>query len=103
MRNENATKVVLLKNIVQKDNHTFSITWSDGSIDHFRLSELQKNCPCAGCVDEITGKRIANAQKVSDNVTALRIENVGHYALKVHFTTGCSRGIYSFDYLRRLV
>jgi ATP-binding protein involved in chromosome partitioning len=95
-------KIVLLDTIKQKNNYTFSIKWTDGTTDDFRLCELQRNCPCAGCVDESTGRRLSHLDAVPDHLTAIKIENVGRYALKIHFASGCSRGIYSFDFLRLL-
>ncbi|GAB4226096.1 MAG: hypothetical protein Tsb0021_01790 [Chlamydiales bacterium] len=89
-----------LRRIWQKDNFTFCIEWSDGREQSFRLSELQKSCPCAACVDEDTGKRLADPKAVDPNLKALKIENVGRYALRVSFTSGCSYGIYTFRYLR---
>lgn len=90
---------VLVKAIKQKDNHTFSIEWSDGSILDYRLSELQKNCPCAGCKNESTGNR--NPPFLDPNVRATRITSLGRYALRIQFTSGCSNGIFGFDYLHR--
>ncbi len=81
--------------IYQKDNTTFTIEWLDGTITHHRLADLQKNCPCVRCQDE---KREPNAEEVS----ARRIFSVGRYALKIEFTTGCSKGIYSFAMLKEL-
>lgn len=96
------SKIVLLKNIVQKDNYTFTITWSDSTEDDFKLFELQSQCPCASCVDEVTGKRKHTTPPIPFDVQASKIENVGRYALRITFTSGCSRGIYSFEYLRSL-
>lgn len=93
---------VLIRNILQKDNHTFTIEWSDGLIHDYRLSDLQRYCPCANCNDEITGKHRIDKTSLRIDVRAIRITNVGHYALRVQFTSGCSTGIYSFDMLREL-
>lgn len=88
--------------IFQKNNHNFVIEWSDGVAKEYRLSDLQQRCPCANCVDELTGKRKRDEKSVQDDVRAIRIVSVGRYALKIHFSSGCSTGIYSFDMLREL-
>lgn len=91
---------VYIKKIIQKDNYTFTIEWNDGISNDYRLSLLQKNCPCANCTDEITGKRMSAVTTVLDDVRAVRINSVGRYAMRIQFTFGCSAGIYSYDMLR---
>ncbi len=90
---------VLVRSIKQIDNHVFTIEWSDGKLSNYRLSDLQKQCPCANCVDEATGRRVLNEATVKSDVRATKIVNVGRYALRIQFTTGCSTGIYGFDTL----
>lgn len=92
----------MVRAIKQKDNHTFIIEWSDGRVCDYRLNDLQASCPCAACVDETTGKRLLNKANLNPDVRATRLTNVGRYALRVHFTSGCSNGIYSFDHLIKL-
>lgn len=96
------TSATPVKQIQQKDKHTFTILWNDGEVSDYSLSEIQRQCPCAKCVDEVTGKRLSKEKDVDDAVEAVRIETVGRYALKIQFTSGCSTGIYRFDELRRL-
>ena len=88
--------------IEQKDNYTFSIQWNDGSVQDFRLCDLQRMCPCARCADENTGKPLLDPQSISDDVKAVFIRNVGRYGLRIQFTTGCSMGIFSFDRLHQM-
>lgn len=95
-------KAYLIKNITQKNNHTFTIEWSDSVVQDFRLSDLQKRCECAGCVDEMTGQRLVDAKAVKEDVKASKIVSVGHYAIRIYFTSGCSNGIYRFDSLRAM-
>jgi len=97
MKKEN----ISIKAIEQTDNYTFQITWDDGSQNQYRLSDLQKNCPCAGCVDELTGRRIAASKAVDEDVRAVNIKSLGRYALKIKFTSGCSTGIYSYSFLKK--
>lgn len=93
---------VFVRSIAQKNNHTFTIEWSDRTVSDYRLSNLQKNCPCANCNDEITGKKRVDEKSIKEDVRAIRINSVGRYALRIQFTSGCSTGIYSFDMLRKL-
>lgn len=83
-----------IKKIFQEDNFTFSVEWNDGLQSSYRLNKLQKNCPCAGCAEQ--------KAKVHDDVKAKRIVSVGRYALQIEFTSGCSSGIWDFDFLRKL-
>lgn len=93
---------ILLRRIKQEDNFSFSVEWNDNSIGLYRLSELQKKCPCAGCVDENTGKRISDPTKVSATLRAIKITSVGRYAMKIQFREGCSAGIFTFDMLYQM-
>lgn len=92
-------KAVLIRQIAQKDAHHFTVEWSDKRRHLFRLSDLQKKCSCAHCVDEKTGRRILEDALVDENVMAKKIISVGRYALRIEFSSGCSHGIYSFDRL----
>lgn len=92
-------KSVGIIDIWQKDNVTFCIKWSDEIVTEYRLSDLQRQCPCAACVDEKSGQRLNKV--VNDDVQARQIVNVGRYALRIQFTEGCSNGIFSFDELRK--
>lgn len=93
---------VLIKKIYQKDNATFVIDWSDGVSTDYSLRALQKRCPCAQCYDPSTGKQLCDESQLNGQVSAVRLMNVGRYALRIQFTTGCSKGIYSFAMLRQL-
>lgn len=94
---------ILMRRIDQEDNFSFSIEWSDRSIGLYRLSELQKKCPCAGCVDENTGIRTSDPTKVNPNLRAIKINSIGRYAMKIQFREGCSAGIYTFDMLHQMI
>ena len=95
-------KPILIKQIEQKNNQVFCIVWSDNVQQDFRLSHLQKQCPCANCVDENTGKRIVDSSKIREDLKAISIRTIGRYALQIHFSSGCSTGIYTFDMLRNM-
>ncbi|MCI0382681.1 MAG: P-loop NTPase [Chlamydiae bacterium] len=82
-----------IRKIFQNGLHSFIIIWHDGSVHEFSLTEVQKNCPCMRCQKQ---------KKVDPFVTAIWIKNMGIYALKIAFTSGCSNGVYSFALLRSI-
>lgn len=86
----------MIRTIKQVDPFHFSINWSNNEEQLYRLSQLQKACPCAGCVEE----RSKETLKVNEEVRALRITNVGRYAIRIEFTEGCSAGIYHLSQLK---
>jgi DUF971 family protein len=87
----------MVSQIERSGEHAFVIQWADGRKVRYLLSELQRRCPCANCVDENTGRRISDPARVPENLGATRLQSVGRYALRVDFKTGCSHGIFSFD------
>jgi len=89
-----------IKNIIQNNDHRIVFEWSDGITTGFKHSDLQKNCPCAGCVDESAGERCVST--INKEVRVMNIKNIGRYAVQFEFSSGCSNGIYEFDFLRQL-
>jgi DUF971 family protein len=96
------SEILSIQKIWQKSDTVFSIEWNDRLIQNFTLCDLQRLCPCAHCLDEQTGKRMIDPTLIQDDLEAVVIRNVGRYGIRIQFVSGCSMGIYSFDYLRKL-
>jgi DUF971 family protein len=62
-----------------------------------RLRDL---CPCAGCVEEGTGKKLLDPATIPADLRPLRIDAVGNYAVQIQWSDGHSTGIYSWRSLR---
>lgn len=93
---------VFVRKIEQLDRYHFKIVWTDGNNSKYRLSDLQKQCPCAKC-QEMRSKQLTEFNKlVQEDIMAKRIVSVGRYALRIDFCSGCSKGIYNFEWLRQL-
>lgn len=86
--------------VVRVDAHTLSIRWVDGFQSMYRVADLQKRCPCAGCVHPADNQRQPDVLK--EEVSAMAIRSVGRYALQIQFSSGCSAGIYPFSFLRQM-
>lgn len=85
-----------------EDEARLRISWGDGVASEFPPRDLRLLCPCAGCVDEMTGVRTLRADAVDGGVYPTAIHYVGRYALQFVWSDGHSTGIYTFEYLRQL-
>lgn len=116
--------------IGRASTHDVKIRWDDGHESVYPARELRLKCPCAACVDEMTGQTrltpppvaaaeggaAANAAGPSDKRTGggvitssiaetvhpVKIDLVGRYAIAIHWSDGHNTGIYTFDLLRKL-
>ena len=89
-----------VRSLFQEDAYILGIEWMDGLVSNYRLSQLQMRCPCVRCKE--SSSHPLNSEALDPCVQAHRICNQGSYALKIYFTSGCSRGMYSFSALRRM-
>ena len=84
------------------DGLRLAIRWQDGVSHEYVPRDLRLVCPCAGCVEEMTGRRILVPEMVAEDVHPTAIHYVGRYALQFIWSDGHSTGIYPYEYLRRL-
>jgi DUF971 family protein len=84
------------------DGSALRILWEDGVETVHVPRELRIRCPCAGCVDEMTGRRILRPEKVPADVYPTAIHYVGRYALQFVWSDGHDTGFFPFEYLRKL-
>lgn len=90
------------RQIIEDSDSEISIVWSDDAETKYNAAALRRNCPCASCVDEWTGKKILRDESVSDDLDFSHISIVGRYALNFHFSDGHETGIFTFKFLRDL-
>ncbi len=85
-----------------EDGTRLRIRWRDGAVAEYEPWLLRTRCPCAGCVDEMTGLRKLRPESVPPEIYPVAIHYVGRYALRFDWSDGHGTGIYPFEYLRRL-
>ena len=95
-------QVVVPVEIGRANEHDVKIAWQDGHVSVYPARELRLRCPCAGCVDEMTGALRIVATSVPQDVHPLKIDLVGRYAINIQWSDGHNTGIYAFDRLRKL-
>jgi DUF971 family protein len=62
---------------------------------------LRLACPCAACVEEMTGRPLLDQASVGADVRPVSVALVGGYGLRVQWSDGHGTGIYTFERLRR--
>jgi ATP-binding protein involved in chromosome partitioning len=82
------------------DGTRLRIVWQDGHTSEYPPRELRLACRCAGCIEEMTGRRLLDARHVPQDVYPLEIRYVGRYALRFDWSDGHTTGIYPFELLR---
>ena len=88
--------------ISRANEHDVKIRWQDAHESVYLARELRLKCPCAGCIDEITGQIRIIPTSISQDVHPLKIELVGNYAITIHWSDGHHTGIYAFELLRKI-
>ena len=85
-----------------EDNGELEIEWNDGKVMQFQPMKLRLACPCAGCIDEMTGKKSLDPNTVPVSIRVAEARMVGRYGLAITFSDKHSTGIYNFKYLQTL-
>ncbi|MDZ4769043.1 MAG: DUF971 domain-containing protein [Chloroflexota bacterium] len=96
--------------ILDKNAGVLSITWLDGAVCLYPLSQLREACPCVECRG---GHAFMGREHDPDNLLTLTLtparsyriqtlDRVGNYAIQPTWDDGHHTGLYTWDYLRRL-
>ncbi len=85
---------------VQADG-AIRVRWSDGREVVVPALQMRDACPCAGCVEEGTGRKLLDPATLPADIRPLEILPVGSYAVQFRWSDGHSTGLYSWATLRR--
>ena len=85
-----------------RDQGVLEVAWPRLGVRRITFKALRANCPCAGCVDELTGVRTLNVDAIPANIAPAHIELCGNYALKVEWNDGHSTGLYTWQRLSEM-
>ena len=65
----------------------------------FPARALRLACPCAACVDEMSGRALLDPAAIPSDVRPVSLALVGAYGLRVQWSDGHGTGIYTFQRL----
>jgi DUF971 family protein len=89
-------------NVIPFPNGELGVVWDDGHESFYDGHVLRCACACASCVDEMTGRKVLEEERVPRDVRAVEIHPVGNYGLSILWSDGHDTGIYTFETLRKL-
>ena len=103
--NEELSPFAPLEINLANDGQTLVIKWQDNLEHAISSFNVRFACPCAHCVDEITGEKIVKESDVPSDVKIIESVPVGRYGVRFSFSDpspGAGAGIYTFSLLRKL-
>lgn len=62
---------------------------------------LRLACACAECVEELSGRRLLDPERVPADIRPVAVALVGGYGLRIDWSDGHNTGIYTFERLRQ--
>jgi ATP-binding protein involved in chromosome partitioning len=85
---------------INRQDDGLLIEWDAGHQGFFPARALRLACPCAACVEEMTGRPMLDPRHVPEDIRPLSLALVGAYGLRIAWSDGHGTGIYTFDRLR---
>lgn len=85
---------------INRQDDGLTIEWDEnGHVAFFPARALRLACPCAACVEEMSGRPLLDPATVPGDIRPVSIALVGAYGLKIRWSDGHSTGIYTFERL----
>lgn len=97
-----AASSIIPREIGRSGKHDVLIRWRDERESVFPARFLRLACPCASCIEEMTGRKILKDEDVPKDVHPLAIQPVGQYAIRIQWSDGHQTGIYTWEHLNKL-
>ena len=82
------------------DGNAIIILWDDGHRSVYPHRYLRLRCPCASCIDEMTGRPTLDPDTVPPDIRAVDHLLVGNYGMQFLWSDTHYTGIYTYRALR---
>lgn len=85
---------------INRTDQGLLVEWDQaGHQGSFPARELRLACPCAACVEEMTGRALLDPASIPEDVRPVTLALVGAYGLRINWSDGHGTGIYTFERL----
>ena len=94
-----AKATVIPVEITRRDD-ALEVDWDGaGHRSVFPARALRLACPCAECVEEMSGRPRLDPERIPANLQLAAVGLVGAYGLRLTFSDGHAMGIFTFERL----
>ena len=76
------------------------VDWGDSHKGLYPPRFLRLSCPCAECVEEMTGVRKVDPKSIPEDIMALDSIQVGNYGVQFLWSDAHYTGIYTYQFLK---
>ncbi|MHC4824032.1 MAG: DUF971 domain-containing protein [Planctomycetota bacterium] len=87
---------------LKRQGDRLRLTWSDELVGSLGIRDLRIGCPCAFCVNEISGQRMIDPEDIPEDIGLTDMQPVGRYAYRLLFDDGHDTGLFTLEALRSL-
>jgi ATP-binding protein involved in chromosome partitioning len=85
---------------INRQDDGLLVEWEENRHRAFYPARLLRlACPCAGCVEEMSGRPLLDPASVLPDIRPVSVQLVGAYGLRINWSDGHSTGIYTFEHL----
>lgn len=82
---------------IKRRDEGIEITWGVGATPVLVPARaLRLACPCAECVEEMTGRPMLDPNRVAADIRPVHLDLVGSYALRVRWSDGHATGLFTW-------
>ena len=81
-----------------REQGVLTVCWESVEAD-FPFVFLRGQCQCAHCVNEWTGAQILDAASIPPDIAIEKMELVGSYAVRIHWSDAHSSGLFTWERL----
>jgi DUF971 family protein len=84
-----------------RDAGILELLWpgSPATTSRIPFKVLRCECPCASCIEEWSGQRLIDPDKIPNDVRPTEMSFSGNYALKFAWSDGHNTGLYTWEQL----
>lgn len=86
---------------IAREDAGIRVEWDQaGHVGFFPARPLRLACPCAACIDEVSGRPLLDPASVALDVRPVQLALVGAYGIRLTWSDGHHTGIFTFERLR---
>jgi ATP-binding protein involved in chromosome partitioning len=90
----------IIPHVINRQDDGLKIEWDESGHEAFYPARaLRLACPCAACVEEMSGRPLLDPATVPADIRPVSVALVGAYGIKIDWSDGHSTGIYTFEHL----